>query len=47
MLQDNYRLYTDIESTCMHMDWPDLYIATSLEQYYYAPMADLYTFLYA
>ena len=47
MLQDNYRLYTDIERTCKHMDWLDLYIATSLEQYDYTPMADLCTLFYA
>ena len=47
MLQDNYGLYMDIESTCKHMDWPDLYIATCLEQYDNAPMANLYTLLYA
>ena len=47
MIQDNYRLYMDIESTCKHMDWPDLYIATCLEQYDYTPMANLCTLLYA
>ena len=47
MLQDNYGLYTDIESTCKHMVWLDLYIATCLEQYDYAPMANLCTLLYA
>ena len=43
MLQDNYRLYMDIESTCQHMDWQDLYVPTFLEQYDYAPMANLWT----
>ena len=43
MLQGNYGLYTDIESTCLHMDWQDLYVVTNLEQYDYAPMADLWT----
>ena len=47
MLQDNYGLYMDIESICKHMDWLDLYRVTSLEQYNYAPIANLWTLFYA